>query len=685
VSVSASSARPAAPAQVRPLTPQEAAWLAVVPCAALAAGAMLLLARPLGDALFPPGAETFWPSVVRAPEPAEHVRYFIALLAWPLLAAVVVAAARRRIVLRAAAIDALVLGAQALLVVFAAICFVRQQTAVWPQQPQPDRLFTPPTLAAAALAAAVAALLLRSDASRRAYAWAVRARPGLAAGCAAVAALLSAVWLLTGVNSDGTIGYALANHLIAWDLDEGYAVLNGLTPLVDFHAQYGQVEPYFAAVVVALAGSSLGVLTVTMATLSGLALLGVYAVFRRLLGAPLLALALFVPFLATTFFVEIQPFPHRLGRLSPAGMFSLWPLRYGGAYLMLWLTARHLDGAAPRRGWALLLAAAAVAVNNLEFGGAAFVATLAALLLHDASARAWRTTRRRLCDLLVGVAGALALVTLLALAHSGELPRLDLLFEFPRLYVRGGWVLVPMVAIGVHLVVYATFVSAGVVAVVRAVRREDPLLTSLLAWSAAFGLLAGGYFVGRSDPLNLIAIFSAWALALSLLLIVVVRSLASAQGRRPSPAELAVLFGFGLMLCSIVQVPPPWREVERLRQEAAIPQYQSPALKRFVAGETEPGAKVALLVPMGHRVAYELGRRNVAPYASVESMPTLQQVRRTAAVLRHDGVTRVFLGMQDVTPGIILPDVVRAFQRLGYTVRDLQASTYELDDTASGG
>ncbi|HEU4701526.1 MAG TPA: hypothetical protein VFS37_03515, partial [Conexibacter sp.] len=456
---------------------------------------------------------------------------------------------------------------------------------------------------------------------------------------------------------------------------------NGLTPLVDFHSQYGQVEPYLAAAAVALLGSSLSVLTVTMAALSGLALLGVFAVLRRLVRAPLLALGLFVPFLATTFFVEIQPIAPHLGRLSPAGMISLWPLRYGGAYLVLWLTARHLGGAAPRRGWALLLAAAVVALNNLEFGGAALAATLVALLLHDASVRAWPAAWRRLRDLLVGVAGAVALVTLIALAHAGQLPRFGLLFEFPRLYVQGGWVLVPMVAIGVHLIVYGTFVGAGVVAVVRAIRRDEPLLTAMLAWSAAFGLLAGGYFVGRSDPLNLIALFSAWSLALVLLTIVVVRSLAATQ-RRPALAELAVLFGFGLMLCSVVQVPAPWTEVKRLGDTTAVPQYQSPALKRFVARETRPGAKVALFVPMGHRIAYELGRTNVAPYASVESMPTRQQVEQAVGVLRREGVTRVFLGMQDVTPGIVLPDVVRAFERLGYAVRTVEASTYALDDTA---
>ena len=104
----------------------------------------------------------------------------------------------------------------------------------------------------------------------------------------------------------------------------------------------------------------------------------------------------------------------------------------------------------------------------------------------------------------------------------------------------------------------------------------------MLAWSAAFGLLAGGYFAGRSDPLNLIAIFSAWAFSLVLLLIAVVRSLAS-SARRPSLAELAVLFGFGLMLCSVVQTPAPWREAKRLGRQAAIPQVPEPraeALRR---------------------------------------------------------------------------------------------------------
>ncbi|HEU4703011.1 MAG TPA: hypothetical protein VFS37_11060, partial [Conexibacter sp.] len=148
MSASVTSSRLVRPVRARALTPPEAAWVAAVPCALLLAGAMWLLAPPLGEVVFPPADATFWPSVVRRPEPAEHVRYVIALLAWPLLAGAAATAARRRVALRPAAIDALVAGAQALLVAFAVLCLIRQQTAVWPDQPQPDRIFTPPTLAA---------------------------------------------------------------------------------------------------------------------------------------------------------------------------------------------------------------------------------------------------------------------------------------------------------------------------------------------------------------------------------------------------------------------------------------------------------------------------------------------------------------------------------------------------------
>ena len=70
----------------------------------------------------------------------------------------------------------------------------------------------------------------------------------------------------------------------------------------------------------------------------------VFATLRRLLGrSSLLTLALFLPFVATSFFMKLGP-PEN--RYSPASLFSLFPIRYGGQgydYIMLALACEELE------------------------------------------------------------------------------------------------------------------------------------------------------------------------------------------------------------------------------------------------------------------------------------------------------------------------------------------------------
>ena len=105
-------------------------------------------------------------------------------------------------------------------------------------------------------------------------------------------------------------------------MSEAFAVLNGRTPLVDYHSQYAQLVPYLAAGAMHLSGTSVGSWTDSCRA-QCLALLGVCALLRRLVGGSLLALAPFAPFVAAG--VHTRAVASRHDRV-----FSLWPLRYGG-------------------------------------------------------------------------------------------------------------------------------------------------------------------------------------------------------------------------------------------------------------------------------------------------------------------------------------------------------------------
>ncbi len=662
----------AASGRVREIEPAHAAWLAAAPCGLLTALAIVWLARPLAT-LQPQAADAaaFWPGEPLLPEPLEHARYLIALTGPLLLAGIVLATTRRPLRLRRAMVQAMTWISAVALFAFLGLCLLAQHSVLLRAHVPPalpTRFFDVRTLVVAALLATLLVALVRRgvDLPRP-----LRGdQPAARIACFAAAALLTAAWLLTAVNTDATIGRAPGYDLLPWNMAETFAVLDGRTPLADFHSQYSQLWPYVGAIALALTSATLAAWTVTMAAVSGVALLAVYATFRRVVRSSTLALALYAPFLATSFFMIGGP-PEN--RFTPAGIFSAWPLRYAGPYLLAWLVARHCDGAAPRRALVLFAAAGLVALNNPEFGLGAFAGAVLAVacVRRPASAAA---IMRLASSAAGGFALALALVASLTLVRAGELPHVGWLFEFPHIYGVDGWFIGPMAPIGLQTALYVTFAATLVTAVVRAARGAgDPVLTGLLAWSGAFGLIAGSYYVGASNPLTLVTLFSAWCFALALLTVVVVRALAARPARLPSGPELAVLVGFGLAVCSLAQLPLPGPQLARLRNDSA-PIYEQQAAKEALTGRVTLGEKVAIVLPLGHRIAYDLGVVNVAPYSGPAAMPKRAQVGTTIAAMRREGARSAFIDAGNH------PELVAAFQRAGFTVRG-NRNPVELIDT----
>jgi hypothetical protein len=621
----------------------ESAWLATLPCALLLLIAIAALGPALGHAL--PGAASerdIWGIYFREglvnPEPTEHARYLIAL-AGPVLASAGVLALRGRGVRRPRPAVIAVAG-EALLVTFVLACLIYQRVHVGDYGRA--AYFTPATLAMALAVVALGAAALHTPRVAARLTDLLRETTAKRVAAVAVATAFAGAWLLTAFNTDATIGTANRELRIniPWWIDEPASILGGHAPLVDFHAQYGHLWAYLAAGGMALLGSSLAVYSGIMLAGTACALAAVFAAFRRIAGGSLAALALFLPFVATSFFMMAGPLENRY---SPANLFSLFPMRYGGPFVLLWLVARRVGRRVDRPPVALFALAGLVAINNPEFGVPAMGATLAALLW-AAPERGRDGLVRLAASAAAGLVAAVAIVCLLTLAVAGSPPRFGMLATFPRIYGTEGLNMLPMPAFGLHLVVYVTLAGALVLATVRTLADDgddDPALTAALAWAGVFGLGAGGYFVGRSHPDVLIALFSAWALALALLLVAVVRSIGRRPSRRPRAAELLVLAGFGAMVCSLAQTPAPWSQVERLQRTTARQGVELD--RRAVARMTHPGEAVALLIDQGHRIAAELGLDDVTPYSFIDAMLTRGQWEDTLAALRAAHGARVIV------------------------------------------
>jgi hypothetical protein len=626
----------------------EVAWIAALPCALALLAAIVWLGPVIGHALPGPGADALWPReahyVAGQPEPVKHGRYLVALAGPALLAAAVLVPAGRRgrLRLQPATLRALVGMSQLALVAFLVLTVLSQHNValrnpypLWP-------IFSVGKMAFAAALAGATVLALRRAGVARLVARAARERRALRLACLVVAGGLAAAWLLAAIDSDRSIGDGGG---LDWPMDDTFAVLNGRTPLLNYHPVYAQLVPYLSAGTMRVLGATALTFTLTMATLSLLALLAVYATLRRVARSSPLALALFLPLLAAGFLLVHLPDG---AVLSAVRLFSMWPMRYGGAYLVAWLTARQLDGAAPRRIEPLAFVAGLVLIDDVEFGASALVATVAALLC---ARRGWspRTLAALVARVAVGLLVAGLAVALLTLVRGGQLPRPGILLEYPRIFGTAGSLGVPMPTMGLHLAVYVTFAATiAVAAVRRAGWDEEPLLTGMLAWSGVFGLLAGSYFVGRSDTVKLVSLFSAWFLALALLAVAAIRQLAARGWRRPGVAQLGVLFALGLGLGSFNELPRPWSQLARLHG-ARQPVVYRPTVERLIARYSRPGEKVAILVQGGHRAAYEVGVTNVAPYSFIEAMLTQPQMLTLVRTVRRERAHTLFLPTELMT------------------------------------
>ena len=646
--------RGAAPKDVRSQADvtRTAVWTAAVPTAVVVLLAMVLLGPPLGE-LLPGGHVRFWSTILWFvhPESTEQARYLLALTAPVVLVALTVWLAHRPLLRTGAVTQGWATAIEVLAVVGLLLSLVLQRTAVFTishaLRPHIAYFTWSSLFAAAAIALAIASVARREQAVDRIGRWTAESpHRALAAGAVAVVAV--AITVLPAVAPDASIRSASVEFVAhaRFTYDETAAILDGRTPLVDFAAQYASLWPYATALAIWPFHGSFGVWTVSMAVLIAVALLAVFALLRRIAGSALLALALFLPLMATSAF---RLHDETVARFSLVNYFGTMPLRYAGPFVLAWLVARHIDGVRPRHGHVVFAVAGLVAVNNPEFGIPALGATIAALLICERPSR--RRVRALAVELVLGLAVAAGLVTALTLIRTGALPDPSLAFRYTRLFASSGFAMVPIhPQIGMSTIVYLTYVAAIGTATVLALRRvRERTLIGMLAWSGVFGLGIGSYYVGRSIAEALVNMFPAWALAVTLLTVVVVRGLAGGRARWPRPIELACLFGFGLLVCSLAQTPSPVAQGRRIASDAR-PFFRHPPAESFVAAHSRPGERIVVIASLGHRTAFNLGVDDVTPYTGSESIQTEEQLDDTLESLRAAGGYKVFVAHEETIP-----------------------------------
>jgi hypothetical protein len=241
-------------------------------------------------------------------------------------------------------------------------------------------------------------------------------------------------------------------------------------------------------------------------------------------------------------------------------------------------------------------------------------------------------------------------------ALSGAWPSWSEISSYQRIFALTGFMMLPMPSAGLHFVVYATYMAAlfrGYVLRSRLAATDDVRArtrAALLIWSGIFGAGASMYFVGRSHPSSLPALFPAWALAIGLLAVDlgdVWRERERAIAPRPSRAllvlptfalALELLAGFSLS----ARMANPSTELERSRLTMPLMQRYMASLKGFVHDHSAPHETLMIASPFGHVMAVELGLDNAYPFASSDSLIARAQLDAVLVQAERRHVQKLF-------------------------------------------
>jgi hypothetical protein len=614
--------------------------------------ALLWLAPPLSDHLYPAPDYDFFPEWgwIVQPEPAEQTRFVIAIAFPLLLVGVVLGLGSARPA--EGRFDPPIIAAQAAALAFVVWAVANQEGEANAPPSRMDYfdpllLSVPNLIAGVLIGAALTFVLLRA-----AGPWPripglverLRDRHLIAFG---VATAVTAVWLLPAVVTDGTLGQAgsIPSTHIPFNFQDYLAPVNGRTPLVDFIPRYAALLSLPVAPILLTFDLSVTSFSITQCTLSAVGLMCIYAALAHVTRSWWTALALYVPFVAISLFPWADV---GLARDFNGNYYALFPGRYLGPFVVAWLCARYLRRGSPPLA-VVFFAAGLVVLNNFEFGLACLIALTAAVWLGgERGTPVWGRLRGFAAHAVLGLLAALVLVSVVILVRSGQLPDLGLLGYAARIFGREAYALLPMPTWGIHWALYVTYVGALLAASVRFVRgAPDRTLTGILGFVGVFGLLTGGYFVGRSDPFGVMALFPAWGFAIAVLAWATVLILRDASPsrrrlRRVMIPAFGVFVGFGVAVSAIARVPAPWDQIERLSQpEPAVLEY--PAHQRFIDDRTTAGESILLFATrVDHRIAERAGVANVSPWGAADFLFSARELDRALDQLQEEGGHKVF-------------------------------------------
>ncbi|HSH38663.1 MAG TPA: hypothetical protein VK993_07750 [Chthoniobacterales bacterium] len=585
------------------------------------------------------------------PERLEHIRYLLALATTPIAFIGVFLWARR---FEAKAVFRFAFVGQGVLVL--AFFYARRT--------EEFAYFTPGMMLlgdALTLAICLAVVMYGAPSGEK-IARAVKWIPQLAA--ASIALLLTAALLSPSVIRDREV--YLSSMVLWWHMEytasEFFGVASGKTPMVNFFPQYNNVLPVLLAPVLNLTGYTFLAFTTAMVSLSLAGLMAVYWTLSMLTRHASIALALYLPVLGLSFGFGGSP----AWGMGIFNYFAVWPMRY---VWPLWLLAAVTWTLHRPAGWRWMLVgvvAGVGAINNLDFGAPALAGAAAAIVLS-------RTARLvpSLLSFIGGVAIAFAAVQIGFFLRSNAWPDFGQAATYSKIFGLYGFGMIPLPLSGLYWTILFTYMACLFAAIVSYWRGgPSSPYAGVLAFVSIFGCGSFMYYVGRSHPHVLGAVFFTWAVAVVLLLYGFQKDFGRAW--LSHSWYLAIIPGLLLLTHSSLFAVLLWpnskpiiAQLERRSLNDVQGEQQRQELKAFMRRNAKPTSRIMLILPMGHKIAFEERLRNYFPFPHPGSIILKAQAEQVEKTMVAKKVTKVFI-LQEFER----EEQQRILQKLGFQLKE---------------
>jgi hypothetical protein len=470
-----------------------------------------------------------------------------------------------------------------------------------------------------------------------------------------------AIQLSTGFFQSGDLNH-LANGVhyhMTFTMGEFAAVLNERTLLVDVFPQYQNLMSYFLAPVFKLIGLSVSSFTFVMTMLSFVALMAWFATLKKITKNNWIALCLFLPIVAMSCLsIDMK---ENIFRNNFFTYHAVANLRSFGPWILCFLCVWYLETPSKFRFLVISIFSSLVAINNIDFGIPAFIATFFAISMNNdemaSGVSGW--FQKKSLKLFVKYAIISFLVfsfyCLFTFFKSGSFPNLTQLFSFQKIFAISGFYMLRIPRVGFQWNIMLTFLVSLVVALARVEygankTSDERKVNGLLMYLGIFGAGSFMYYVGRSHPQVLMSFFPIWTFTFVILFWLQFESLRKNYHNMDLkdkflslPLTVFILMHFCLFLFATTCIP---KMIDRmyLKKSVISSQYDlmQSSLVEKIRKYSNQGEQVGIIYPMGFSLAVEANVINVFPFIQDESLLIKEQVEMAIKLFEEKNISMIY-------------------------------------------